>query len=205
MHTDILKQTFVHVASLILLAGLVSSISCGELPDGGGSGGDDGEGDVTRNAYPSCYGKAEGELLENLVFLQPDETPVSMNDFYQDPSNKVMLVSTSASWCGACIEEQPALQAMYDRFGDQGLVVLVALFEDAQFNPATPELAGDWRERYELNGVDVVADPDFLFEDYYDASLTPMNMIVDLSTMTIVYIETGWDPSQVEATVRSLL
>ena len=202
MHTQIIKTTFVQLAAAALLVGVLTSLSCGELPSGGvgGEGGDEGD----RGEYPSCYGREEGALLANLEFIKPDETPLALNDFYQDPSKKALLVSTSAGWCGACIEEQPALQAMYDKYNEQGLVVMVSLFEDSQFNPATPELAAEWQDRFDLT-LPVVADPDFLFEDYYDASLTPMNMIVDLSTMTIIYIETGWDASQVEATIQSLL
>ena len=183
-----------------LIFALFSALSCGELPDGAS---DDGV-SFARDAYPSCYGKSEGELLENLTFVNTVGDPFSLNDIYEDPSNKVLLVTTSAGWCTACIEEQPVLQELHETYGGDGLAVLVTLFEDRNFAVATAELAKEWKENFKLS-FNVVADPDFLFESYYDASLTPMTMLVDLDTMEIIRISTGFDRSSVEAIIKSRL
>jgi hypothetical protein len=39
--------------------------------------------------------------------------------------------------------------------------------------------------------------------DYYDSSLTPLNMLVDVSSMKILTANTGWDESAVTAIVES--
>jgi hypothetical protein len=81
---------------------------------------------------------------------------------------------------------------------------MVAVFEDRDYQPATPALAGEWQEEHGLT-FPVVADPDFLLADYYDTALTPMNMIVDVNTMSILRISTGWDPSAITAIIEARL
>ena len=97
-----------------------------------------------------------------------------------------------------------ALQELYDTHGDAGLAVLVAVFEDRDYQPATAALAGAWKDEHALS-FDVVADPDFVLAGYYDSALTPMNMVVDLDTMQILRISTGWDPSAITALIEARL
>jgi len=44
---------------------------------------------------------------------------------------KVVLVNFWATWCPPCGKEMPDLQALYDRFKDQGLIILAVSDEDA--------------------------------------------------------------------------
>jgi len=44
---------------------------------------------------------------------------------------KVVLVNFWATWCPPCRKEMPDLQALYDRFKDQGLIILAISDEDA--------------------------------------------------------------------------
>jgi len=173
--------------------------------------GDDGEdgGDVVdagpREGYPAGpYGTAEGDTIEALTFLAPDGSDFSLGDVYADGNNKLLLVTTAAGWCTACIEEQPWLEEIYGQYRDRGLAIVVALFEDASFNPATPALAADWVSDYQVS-FPVVADPDFLFEPYYDATSTPMNMIVDVTSMEILWVVSGGDKTTVESILSARL
>jgi peroxiredoxin len=56
-----------------------------------------------------------------------------------DLRGKVVLVNFWATWCPPCRKEMPDLQALYDKFKDQGLVVLAISDEEAA--KVTPFLA----------------------------------------------------------------
>ncbi len=49
----------------------------------------------------------------------------------QDLRGKVVLVNFWATWCPPCRKEMPDLQALYDTYKDQGLIVLSISDEDA--------------------------------------------------------------------------
>jgi len=165
---------------------------------------DCGPGQATgRSLYPG-YGFEEGDILTNHEFVDAAGNPISLQDLRADSDNHLLLLSTSAGWCTACIQEQPELVERHEQWGDCGLVVLVTLFEDANFNAADASLAESWREQYELP-FRVVADAPFVMGDYYDSALTPMNMFVDLNTMEILRISIGWDSSVADALIESRL
>jgi thiol-disulfide isomerase/thioredoxin len=169
----------------------------------GGGGGEVGPSD--RSAYPAGpYGATQGDVIEALSFTTADGGDYGLADIFADPDTSLLLLSTAAGWCTACIEEQGALEELATTHGPAGLAVMVAVFEDRDYLPATPELAGAWQEEHGLT-FPVVADPDFVLSAYYDSALTPMNMIVDVNTMTILRISTGWDPSAITAIIEARL
>lgn len=190
-----------------------TSVGCDDVQDEeapmGGSGGavGGGSGEVDRATYPaSGYGTEEGAVLQNIGFVDDNDNQLDLGDVRMDAANKVMLLTTSSGWCTACIEEQPKLQALADELSAQGLVVFITLFEDADFNPANADFAAQWRRQYDLqDNVYVVADEPFAMSAYYDRSLTPMTMIVNLDTMEMVKIDTGFDESAVRAIINALL
>ena len=163
-------------------------------PDGGDGG-----------SFPSGpYGEVEGATLKNMTFTNPDGTSISLEEIRAQGDRRVLLVSTAADWCVACKEEAPALQDLYDSYGCQGLDVLVTIFEKGDSLPSDATDADKWAKTFGTT-YNVVADPGFQFGDFYDRAVTPMNMIIDLCTMEIVSIGTGFDRSLVEATITSLL
>ncbi len=186
-------KTLVRLSAISLLA------ACG-------TGGDSGpHGTGPRAGYPEGpFGVTKSSTLEDLELLRPDGGPLFMNEIYADGHNQLMLITTTAGWCVACREEQGALEDLNDRYRARGLYVLVVVFEDDSFGAADAAFAASWKQQYSLT-VEVVADPTFLFGAYYDVSQTPMNMIVDVNTMQILKIMTGWDPGAVEAIIEARL
>lgn len=188
--------------------GLIISLGlAGCLQEGDGLRGDVGALSASRDSYPEGpYGVNIGDTIAPLEFLTAEGDPVSLNDVYQDDFNQLILITTSAEWCTACIKEQPKLEDLYQRYRDRGLSVIVTMFQDGAFEPADPALADRWRDKYELS-FPVFADPvdPSTFSPYYDINLTPMVMLIDVAKMEIVYLTQGFDEEQVEVQIESRL
>lgn len=169
-------------------------------------GGDDTDPDDTpRDTYPTAnIGTAVGQTLANHSFALPDGAPFALEDVFFEPANQLLMVVTASGWCTACIEEQPKLQALHEEFAASGLFVLVTVFEDEQFVDAGPAEAEQWQRRFDLDFT-VVADTPFVLGDYYDASQTPMVMLVEVGTMEILTIETGFNEARVRAVINAKL
>lgn len=186
----------VGIATAVFLA------ACGGDPAPSGTD----AGTMPRGAYPSGpYGKTESAILENLSFTNPDGTPFSLETgVWKKEDKKLLLVLTASGWCTACIEEQPAIQALHETYGPKGLVIVETVFEDADTTPADAAYATRWKRQHSVT-FDVVADTPFVLQTYYDKAVTPMNMLVDVSSMKIIKIIIGADPNAVEAIVRARL
>lgn len=81
------------------------------------------------------------QFSEAMRQLETDDTKRQNADFtisdlqgkawhLQDLKGKVVLVNFWATWCPPCRKEMPDLQALYDKYKDQGLVVLSISDED---------------------------------------------------------------------------
>jgi hypothetical protein len=183
----------------------VSALLVACTPDTGGP-----DGPVDRGVYPEGpFGTEEGDVLAPLAFQRDTGEDYSFDaDVYADESNRLLLLTTAAGWCTACIEEQGQLEAFHNDPEIEGLAIVVSIFEDQNFQPATPEVAAGWRETHSLS-FDVIVDAENQLGDedsgYYDPALTPMNMMVDIDTMEILRIQTGWDPSVIESIIEARL
>ena len=83
-------------------------------------------------------------------------------------------------------------------------MILVVMFQDANFEPATIGVASNWKRRYSLSFPVVADDKDpSTMSPYYDISLTPMVMFVDLEDMRMIYIKQGFDEDVVQAYLDS--
>lgn len=176
---------------------------------GGGDAGTGGDAPPTcperRATYPAGpYDTDENDVIANLAFEGPDGKPVDFQALRADCTANMAVITTSAGWCTACREEQPRLQTLYDDYRARGLLVVVTLFEDDNYAPADADLAEGWRDRYELT-FPVLVDAEFRLGDYYDRDQTPMTMILNLETMKIGLIATGYDDDLVRSLVEALL
>lgn len=187
------------------LCGLALLSSCGGDSDEVDFCGETQEQDTPRDSYPAGpFGTTECARIENLALTQPDNSTVDLQSIRSQASSELLLVVTSAGWCTACIEEQPQLQAIHEQFSGKGLVVMVSLFEDSNYAPVDGSYAEQWKRQYELDFM-VVADPDKQLHQYYDPSLTPMQMLVDASTMKILQIFVGEDLDTIRDLVEAKL
>ncbi len=159
-----------------------------------------------RSAYPAgANGTTECSVIADLKFANSDGTEYGLGDDVYSAGKKLLLISTTAGWCAACQEEQPVLEEWYQGYKGRGLAVMVAYFEDSNFNPSTADLAAGWKDRFNLSFPVVSDSGPFQLGEFYDQSLTPMNMFVDVETMTILSITTGFDRELAEATLEAWL
>lgn len=201
--TATVLRTLLPLAALGLL-GLTGCDSSDDGPAGGCLPPEVVDGPL-RTDYPTDnIGRTEGETLENLSFTTPEGETFELASLYEQPGNKLLMVVTASGWCTACIEEQPKLQELHDAFSCQGLAVMVAVFQDQNYEAAVPRDAENWQRRFDLT-FPVLADEGFVLSDYYDESLTPMVMLVDAETMEIVSIETGYNEANVRAVINAYL
>jgi len=186
----------------LLAASLVAGVS---LLGCGGSAEQPVSQSLPRDTYPQGpYGISTGSVIESLDFITSEGAEFGLGEVFADPANRLLLLVTSAGWCTSCVEEQPVLQSLFDRYGARGLSVMVALFETGQYKAADSNFVRYWKDKFKLS-FHVVGDPAFLLSGYYDSSMTPMVMLVEVDTMKILSIQTGFDRGMVESVIEARL
>lgn len=182
-------------------------VACAALFAACGSTAVDGEaGDVgDRTTYPDDqpYGTKQGSIIANLAFETADGEPISLHDIRTDESVRVMLLSSMAGWCQPCIIEQEHFKELQTRYGSRGFKVVSAMFEDTLGNVPTPGQVQEWKTQYKLNYL-FLRDLNYVLRPYYSGD-PPMNMVVDVDTMEIVYLGAGYDAVQIENAIKSNL
>jgi hypothetical protein len=173
--------------------------------------------------YPeSGFGTESGDVVENACFtgyraperVTPDaehRETIAFSDYYDPAGTKgynLLLINTSAIWCGACVVEHGTLPDHARELGPQGLVIVSTLFQDAHGDEATLEDVERWIDNFGTN-FPMVADPDLQLQDYSPPSLAPLNMLVDPRSMKILRKYVGdqgsvmWPYIQTELDARS--
>lgn len=168
-------------------------------------------------AYPAGpYGYGVGATIANLSFMgwrDPVKSNYDVNQFdsvslaeFYNPNGAVdkprlLLVNASAVWCVVCRAEYAQLHGdkTYERFEPQGVEVLGVLFEDNDGNPAKPLDLQQWGSYKDFNvKFPLVLDPGFKLSKYFTSDATPMNMLIDTTSMRIINITMGYDPTNPE-------
>ncbi len=84
---------------------------------------------------------------------------------------KVVLVNFWATWCPPCRKEMPDLEALYQRFGSQGLVILA--ISDEEQGKVAPFIA-DYKISYP-----VLLDPGRKVNDLFQVDGLPKSLVYD--------------------------
>jgi hypothetical protein len=167
---------------------------------------------VQRAAYPEGpYGRGVDATIANLSFLgwrDPVQAGydasklerISLSDFYNPTGAAdrphVIMLNASAVWCSVCKAEYKHMRdfAVYDAYKPKGVEIIGVIFEDSQYNPAKPNDLVIWGGK---DGFSVpfplVVDPGFKIGVYFESDATPMNMLIDATTMKIIRVDMGFD------------
>lgn len=102
-----------------------------------------------------------GDAPPNFTLNTLEGTPLSLESL----KGKVVVLNFWATWCGPCVEELPAFQQLFKRYGEKGLVVIGIGVDDdlpslkefqkrfALTYPLIFDRDGDIKRRYRLTGV----------------------------------------------------
>lgn len=181
--------------------------------------------------YPcGASGTRKGDLVENYSFIgfsDPDsfckpakDRAIDFNtkiqrsfaDWYLPPANcpdkkkKLLWVTVSAGWCPPCIDEiRSTMSEIKNGTFPPEVDVVDILFENGDQSPVTEEWAKtEWYRRVGLNYT-LLLDPSFKMGKYFDRESVPFNMLIDLSTMKIVFAATGNVLQEVGAAIQQFL
>jgi peroxiredoxin len=128
----------------------------------------------------------------------PDGAKVSLADF----RGRVVLLNFWATWCGPCKEEMPAMERLYQKFREQGLVVL-AVSNDSE--GSTRSVARFVKESGFTFPVGL--DPRLRVASLYGVRVLPASLIIDRKG-SITHIALGprdWDSPAARQLFESLL
>lgn len=110
----------------------------------------------------------QGALAPDFTLFTLEGEQVSLSDFRGQP----VLINFWATWCGPCRLEMPAIQARYERYTQDGLVVLAVNFD---------EPAGDverFRDEFGLT-FPLLLDPGAMVQKLYRNRSYPSSFFVD--------------------------
>jgi cytochrome c biogenesis protein CcmG/thiol:disulfide interchange protein DsbE len=125
-----------------------------------------------------------------------DGSQVTLSDL----KGKVVLLNLWATWCPPCVRETPRLVRVYDKYRDQGFVILGinTTYQDDRAKVA--QFVRDHNVSYP-----VLLDMNDEFGQKYGARLLPTSYLVD-RTGKIVMTKVGEvDEAQLEEQVQALL
>lgn len=201
----------------LFVTALVAVLSgCGTnrptIPDDLKQGQGGGSGNYPEGPYAQNIEADKGMPVMDVTFAKGWRDPVaagfdvtkleaiSIADYYDPDGEKgyeIILLNTAAIWCGACkIEhggtaESPSLSEHFEADGPRGLVILSALFQDNDSNPATEKHLQTWAKAYQTS-FPFVLDPEYqLGGRYVDSQTAPLNLVVDARSMKLLLGMTG--------------
>jgi hypothetical protein len=154
--------------------------------------------------YPEGpYGTEVGEVAADVCFQgweRPGEVTHEADTLtslsfgrYSDPTGEryeLLLVNSAALWCMACQVEHEELPARYEEYAPRGVVILSALFQDREGEPATVADLELWVETFDTP-FPMALDPDYQLGAYASAASAPLNLLLDARSMRIIEKFTG--------------
>ncbi len=205
-------STMTRFPALLLAAGLVvhgcgngSTDTDASEDTGTETTGDAVEETACETEYPAGpFGTSAGDTIDNLTFSRAGGGSLSLHDLFCDDSTTLLLLYATAGWCTACQVESADLPGVYAEFNSQGLEILAAVFENTSGDPASVDYAEGYRDHYDFT-FPTVADSELLVTDFFDKTTAPMNMFVDLQTMEILAIQTGYDAGGLRSDIETYL
>ena len=120
---------------------------------------------------------------------------------------RVIVLNLWATWCRPCVTEMPALQRLWERNRDAGLVIVGVSVDHPALLMGDAESAV--RSFVEDHGLTfpIVHDPDSRIQSAYPYVGLPMTFVIDREGRIVdrVLGPREWDQPQMESKLRNLL
>lgn len=156
---------------------------------------------------PEGYGGEEGEVVPNMLFQgyftdRPSDVKVNdleyletivLDDIRRLEGYSHMLLTVAAEWCKPCREEAEVLPEYFEQWAAKGGYVLGIINQDTNYNAADRRAVERWANRYKSNYT-LVHDPENFIADWFAPTTVPLNVVIDLETMTVLRSRVGEDP-----------
>ena len=130
--------------------------------------------------------------------LDAKNQPVTLDTF----KGKVVLVNFWATWCGPCVREMPALDALQAKFADRPFVIVAVSLDRLGFPKITPFL-----ERIRVSRLTVLLDRKRALYRKVGGQGLPTTLLLDRQGRVRGYLEgpAEWDSKEAEALIRHYL
>jgi len=121
----------------------------------------------------------------------------ALSDFH----GRVVLLTFWATWCAPCRHEMPQIEALWDKYRDQGLTVLAVNVDRGNRSGVA-----DFAHSLYLD-FPVMLDPDGSMRNSYEIRALPTSYLIDRNGKIIGRIigERDWSSSRTAAMMRALL
>ena len=156
--------------------------------------------------YPAGpYGVAVGDIMKNELLWDPTkQKAVAMRDFYIEDWKAIVFVSGAGS-CYYCKQAATGLNAVWEKYHDQGVQVVYTLFKDGQgVKPPSDQFVLSWKANYK-NEYPVLTDMSQVMWWYAPKNNTPLLLVVDGRSMEILFAENGDAVAKVEEFLKGVL
>jgi len=158
-----------------------------------------------RGDYPEGpFGKAVGDVIMNHEMVDLEGDPITLGDLRTDASVKLLLIFNTVTYCRGCAAKTAELTALFEELGEAGLLPVVALYENNDYQPAQGVDAERYKRSLDLE-FPVLADSEAVFQIYFAERAHPMVLILDAENMTILYKMVHWRREEVDAVIREQL
>ena len=155
-------------------------------------------------------------ILPDLAFYNPwEKNWKRISEYYKHEEHKVLLIISSAGWCGPCQKEAAELVEKYDEYHEDGLEVAYTLMQSFELqdyifvNPDQEEddmfFMEQWKEIPFYYGGDkaiqypLYADPGQAIKKYiFSGYGIPFVILITTKDMGIRFIGQGYAPSLLE-------
>jgi len=113
------------------------------------------------------------KLLLAIVFLTSSPLPSVADDLnLEKHAGRVVVLDFWASWCVPCRRSFPWMNAMQDKYAQEGLVIIAVNVEREVENAAA------FLAEYPAN-FEIVYDPDAALAKAYDVQVMPSSFVID--------------------------